>query len=146
MDCSLPGSSVHGDSRGKNTGVDFHALLQGNLLNLGIKPRSPILQADSLPSEPPGKPKNTGVSSLSLLQGIFLPMNWTRASCIAGGFLTSWATREGHPFILFFIVLVMSSDFQHLSFHTRDQTWDPAVKTPGLNHWTTRKFPTHSFI
>jgi len=29
------------------------------------------LQADSLPSEPPGKPKNTGVGSLSLLQGIF---------------------------------------------------------------------------
>ena len=27
MDCSLPGSSVHGDSRGKNTGVGCHALL-----------------------------------------------------------------------------------------------------------------------
>ena len=38
----------------------------------GIEPRSPALQADSLPSEPPGKPKNTGVGSLSLLQGIFL--------------------------------------------------------------------------
>ena len=30
------------------------------------------LQADSLPTEPPGKPKNTRVGSLSLLQGIFL--------------------------------------------------------------------------
>ena len=29
MDCSPPGSSVHGDSPGKNTGVDCHALLQG---------------------------------------------------------------------------------------------------------------------
>ena len=38
----------------------------------GVEPRSPKLQADSLPSEPPGKPKNTGVGSLSLLQGIFL--------------------------------------------------------------------------
>ena len=37
----------------------------------GIKPRSPALQADSLPSEPSGKPMNTGVGSLSLLQGIF---------------------------------------------------------------------------
>ena len=27
--CSLPGSSVHGDSPGKNTEVDCHALLQG---------------------------------------------------------------------------------------------------------------------
>ena len=29
MDCSLPGTSVHGDSPGKNTGVGYHALLQG---------------------------------------------------------------------------------------------------------------------
>ena len=29
MDYSLPGSSVHGDSPGKNTGVGYHALLQG---------------------------------------------------------------------------------------------------------------------
>ena len=27
--CSLPGSSVHRDSPGKNTGMDCHALLQG---------------------------------------------------------------------------------------------------------------------
>ena len=44
----------------------------GDLLNPGIEPRSTALQTDSLPSEPPGKPKNTGVGSLSLLQGIFL--------------------------------------------------------------------------
>ena len=43
----------------------------GDLPNPGIEPRSPTLQADSLPFEPPGKPKNTGVGSLSLLQGIF---------------------------------------------------------------------------
>ena len=30
MDYSLVGSSVHGDSSGKNTGVGCHALLQGN--------------------------------------------------------------------------------------------------------------------
>ena len=39
---------------------------------LGIKPRSPTLQADSLPAESQGKPKNTRVGSLSLLQWIFL--------------------------------------------------------------------------
>ena len=36
-----------------------------------IEPKSPTLQTDSLPSEPPGKPKNTRVGSLSLLVGIF---------------------------------------------------------------------------
>ena len=29
MDCNPPGSSVHGDSPSKNTGVGCHALLQG---------------------------------------------------------------------------------------------------------------------
>ena len=37
----------------------------------GIEPRSPALPENSLPIEPPGKLKNTGVGSLSLLQGIF---------------------------------------------------------------------------
>ena len=36
----------------------------GDLPNPGINPRSPSLQVDSLPAEPQGKPKNTGVGSL----------------------------------------------------------------------------------
>ena len=51
LDCSPPGSSVHEDSPGKNTGVGCHFLL-GDLPNPGIKPGSPGLQAGS--SEPPG--------------------------------------------------------------------------------------------
>ena len=43
----------------------------GDLPNPGIKPRSPTLQLDSLPAEPQEKPENTGLVSLSLLQGIF---------------------------------------------------------------------------
>ena len=55
----------------------------GCLPNPGIKARSPTLQADSLPAEPPGKPKNTGVSSLSLLHGVFLTQesNWGFLHC-----------------------------------------------------------------
>ena len=51
--------------------------------NTGIEPRSPTLRADSLPAEPPGKPKNTGVDSLSLLQRIFLTQesNWSLLHC-----------------------------------------------------------------
>ena len=48
------------------------SLLQGNLPNPGIKTRSLTLQVDSLPAEPQGKSKNTGVGSLSFLQWIFL--------------------------------------------------------------------------
>ena len=53
------------------------------LPNPGIKPRSPALQADSLPAEPQGKPKNTGVGSISLLQRIFptQELNWDLLHC-----------------------------------------------------------------
>ena len=50
MDGSPPGSSVHGDSPGKNTGVGCHALLQG------IFPTQvSCIKADSSLSESPGK-------------------------------------------------------------------------------------------
>ena len=55
-----------------------------------VEPRSPALQVDSLPVEPQGKPKNTGVGSLSLLQWIFPTQELNLGSiCIAGGFFTN---------------------------------------------------------
>ena len=41
MDHSPPGSSVHGDSPGKNTGVECHALLQGMFPIQGSNPGLP---------------------------------------------------------------------------------------------------------
>ena len=54
-----------------------------DLTNPEIRPRSPALQVDSLPSEPPGKPEDTGVGSLCLLQGIFQTQesNWCLLHC-----------------------------------------------------------------
>ena len=45
-----------------------------DLSNLGIEPTSFTLQADSSPFEPPGRPKNTGMDSLSLQEGNFLTL------------------------------------------------------------------------
>ena len=73
----------------------IHGILQARILewaafpfsrdlpNPGIEPRSPTLQADSLPAELQGKPKNTGVGSLSLLQRIFPTQesNWGLLHC-----------------------------------------------------------------
>ena len=72
MDCTLPGSSVHRDSSGKNTGVGCHALLQGIFPTQGSNPGLLRCRQFLYWSKLPGKPKNTGVGSLSLLQGIFL--------------------------------------------------------------------------
>ena len=41
LDCSPPGSSVNGDSPGKNTGVGCHALLQGIFPTQGLNPGLP---------------------------------------------------------------------------------------------------------
>ena len=55
----------------------------GDLYNPGIETRSPALQVDSLPAEPQGKPKNTRVGSLSLLQQTFptKESNWGLLHC-----------------------------------------------------------------
>ena len=69
MDCSLPGSSVHGDSLGKNTGVGCHALLQGIFptqgWNLGLPHCKQILYCLSHH----GSPRILQLGSLSLFQG-----------------------------------------------------------------------------
>ena len=49
---------------------------------------------DSSPAEPQGKPKNTGMGSLSLLQGIFRTQESNWVSYIAGRFFTNWTIRE----------------------------------------------------
>ena len=53
MDCSPPGSSVHGISQARI--LEWVAIPSpGDLCDPGIEPGSAALQADSLPSEPPG--------------------------------------------------------------------------------------------
>ena len=55
IDCSLPGSSVHGILQART--LEWVAMPSSkDLADPGIKLRSLALRADSLPSEPPGKP------------------------------------------------------------------------------------------
>ena len=57
MGCSPPCSSVLGILQQEYwSGLPFPS--PGDLLDPGVEPRSPALQADCLPSEPPGKPPN----------------------------------------------------------------------------------------
>ena len=59
MDCSLPGSSLSMEFSRQEYWSGYPFPSAGDLLNPGIEPGSPVLQADSLPSEPPGKPQLT---------------------------------------------------------------------------------------
>ena len=76
MDCSLPGSSVHKNSPGKNTEVSCHDLLQGILPTQGSNLSLLSLlnwQVGSLPLVPPGKPEEipgvTGKFGLRVTKG-----------------------------------------------------------------------------
>ena len=54
MDCNPSGSSVHGILQARILS-GFSFLSPGDFLDPDFEPRPPALQADSLPSEPPGK-------------------------------------------------------------------------------------------
>ena len=70
------------DSPGKNTGVGCHSLLQGIFLNLNLL--SPLLQAVSLLSEPPGKPKLSHSNlSFCLLMSTSSYFSWYTATILA---------------------------------------------------------------
>ena len=97
MDCNPPGSSVHGILQARIREW-LPCLPPGDLPYPGIKPVSPALQADSLPSEPPGQAwsgqmwiampppgdlPNPGIEPMSLM-----------SPALAGRFFTTHATWE----------------------------------------------------
>ena len=88
------------NSPGKNWGILEWVALPSSRGSFQprIEPRSPTLQMDSLPSEPPRKPKNTGVGSLFLLQGIYLTQESSQ-DLLYCRFFTSWATRETRIYV-----------------------------------------------
>ena len=67
----------------------------GDLLNPGIKPRSPTLQADSLPAEPQRSPGILEWLAYPFFSRSSQPRNRPGLSCIAGRFFTNRAIREG---------------------------------------------------
>ena len=68
MDCSLPGSSVHGDSLGKNTGVSCLAFLQGIFPTQRLNPGLLHCRQILYPQSHQGSPRTLKLGSLSLTQ------------------------------------------------------------------------------
>ena len=61
MECSPPGSSIHGISPGKNTGVGWPFPSPGDLPNPAVEPGFPALVGAFFTTEPPGKPSVNAV-------------------------------------------------------------------------------------
>ena len=94
MDCSPPGSSVHGDSPGKNTGVGYHALFQGIFSTWGLNSGLPHCGWILYCLSHQGNPWVLDCAASSFSRGSFWPRSWPGVSWIAGGFFTSWTNRE----------------------------------------------------
>ena len=94
MDCSPPGTSVHGDSPGKNAWLSCHALLQQIFPTQGLNPGLPHCRwiLDHLSHQ--GSPWILEWAAYPFSRGSSWPRNRTRVSCIAGRFFTNWAIRE----------------------------------------------------
>ena len=109
------------NSPGQNTGAGSLSLLQGHLPDPGIQLGSPALQADSLPAEPQGKPKNPGVGSLSLLQWIFLTQesNWSLLHCRRILYQLSY---EGSPWGKLHRALITHRDFNSYNLRLNNKT------------------------
>ena len=69
--CNPVEYTVHGILQARILECIVFPFCKGSSQTKDRRPKSPALQADSLPAEPQGKPKNTGVGSLSLLQRLF---------------------------------------------------------------------------
>ena len=142
MDCSPLGSSVHGDSPSKNTitgyralsqgifptQVDsppseppgnprntimgYHALLQVVFLTQGLNPGLPHYRRTLYQLRQQGSPRILeGIADL-FSRGSSWPRNQTGVSCIAGGFFTSWATREAHGIL--YVLLCINEDLNEI--------------------------------
>ena len=64
------------NSSGQNTGMGSRSLLQGIFPTQGYEPRSPTLQADSLPTEPQGKSIFQGRKVLNWGHYFTLTLTW----------------------------------------------------------------------
>ena len=94
MDCGPPGSSVHGDSPGKNTGVGCHALFQGIFPTQGLNPGLPHCRRILYQLSHQGSPRILKWVPYPFSSGSSWPRNRSRGSYIAGRFFTSWAPGE----------------------------------------------------
>ena len=96
MNCRPPGSSVHGDSPGKNTGVGCHALLQGIFPSQRSNPGLPHCGQILYQLSHQGSPRILEAVAYPFSRGSSWSRNRTRASCVAGRFFTNW-NREAPP-------------------------------------------------
>ena len=82
VDCSPPGSSVHEDSPGKNTGVGCHALLHGIFPTQGSNPGLPHCRQILYHLSHQKRPRIVDWVSYPFSRGSPRPRDWTHVSTL----------------------------------------------------------------
>ena len=94
MDCSLPGSLIHGDSPDQNTKAGCHALLQGIFPAQGSNPGLLLCRWTLYHLRHQESPRTLESVAYPFSRGSSQPKDQAGFSCIAGRFFISWAIRE----------------------------------------------------
>ena len=123
MDCSPPGSSVHGNSPGKNTGVGFHALLQGIFPTQGSNSSLSHCRWILCHLNHQGCSRILKWGAYPFSRGTSWPRNRTRVSCIAGGFFTKCVIREALIFVYFSTKMAVKGFSLKAKTHKRLTEW-----------------------
>ena len=137
MSCSPLGASVHRFSRQEYwSGLPFPS--PGDLPYPGIEPRSPTLQTDSLPSEPPGSKEDVVRIYDGILCACVLSSDWlcNPVDCNLPSFLIHGISQAR-------ILEWGAVSFSRGSSWTRDQTHVSCIGRRVLYHWATRETLWH---
>ena len=90
----LHGLNSPWNSSGLNTEVGSHSLLQGIFPTQGLNPGLLHCRQILYQLNHKGSPRILAWVAYPFSSRSSWPRNWTRVSCIAGGFFTNWAIRE----------------------------------------------------
>ena len=115
------------------------------LSNPGIEPRTPALQADSLPAQPQGKPKNTGVGRLSLFQWIFLTQELNQGLLHCRQILYQLSYQRSLTLTILSLLLLLSL-FSRVQLCATPQMAahqpPPSLGFSRQEHWSRLSFPS----
>ena len=111
------------NSPSQNTGVGSLSLLQGIFPTQGSNPGLPHGRWILYQLSHQGNPRLLGWVAYPSSSGSSWPRNWTKVSSIAGGFFTSWATREAYNAQK--LGIIANDDFLATENHfiTQDLQW-----------------------
>ena len=116
--------------------IDFDKIKQYKFDNICKIESTPSLREDSLPAEPQGKPKNTGVGSRSLLQGFF-PAQGSNPGLLHCRWILYQLSHKRSPGILEWVAY----PFCNGSSRPRNQTGVSCIAGGFFTNWAIREAP-----